>query len=152
MSLPRYALFLCLGLTGCTWSTPTTTREPAPPPPPPTRGTPEGRLIPVGELFEAYDKNAAAADKEYQGLILKVESTIKGVGMDGANPQVELYVPVTGGGVFLRCVFAPTDADEIKGLKPGGTITIRGRCAGIVNNGLTLDSCSVVRYGAPKSQ
>ncbi|MBY0528379.1 MAG: OB-fold putative lipoprotein [Gemmataceae bacterium] len=116
----------------------------------PTRGSPEGRPTPLAQLFEDYEKDVVRADKEYLNVILRIESTIKSVGTEGDRPVVVLFVPIKEGGAAIQCQFAASSAEEVAKLKTGGSVTIVGRCAGVVNAGVTLDQCRLVRYGPPK--
>lgn len=152
MTPKRLSLWLvCLAVPACTFPDAPKT-EPAPQPKKTQAAKPKDEGLPTStiELFQAYEKNPADADKEFRDKLLIVESTIKSVGEEDGSPYVLLYVPVAGGGAFLRCAFDPKDQGDVLKCKPGGNISIKGRGAGVQKGFVTLEDCRIVRYREPK--
>ena len=152
MTPKRLSLWLvCLAVPACTFPDAPKT-EPAPQPKKTQAIKPKDEGLPTStiELYSAYEKNGADADKEFRDKLLIVESTIKSVGEENGSPYIELYVPIAGGGAFLRCVFEAKDQADVLKSKPGGNITIKGRGAGAQGGFVTLDHCRIVRYREPK--
>jgi hypothetical protein len=102
-------------------------------------------------LFEAFERDAKTADKEYNNKALRIEGTVQTTGVDEGHPYVDIYVPSPGRQPApIRCLFEAGAQAEVTNVKGGGNITIRGRCLGIIGDHISLDNCTIVRYRAPK--
>jgi hypothetical protein len=144
-------MLLCLCAASCTF--PDAPRTAPAPPPPTTRRAPppntEGMYVAITDLFEAYEQDALAANEKYKDKTLLLrDRTIRAVDPFSDPPFVELYVGLAG--AYVRCWFEAKDKDDLTQKKPGGNISIRGRCLGGVNGFVTLDGCTVVRYRDPR--
>lgn len=150
MSLKRLVILLCLCATSCTF--PDTPRTASSGPQPTTRRVPEsteGMYVPINVLFEAYEQNAVEANEKYKEKILLLrDCTIRAIDPFNDPPFIELYVGLAG--AYVRCWFESKDKDDLSQRKPGGNISIKGRCVGAVNNFVTLDGCTIVRYRDPR--
>jgi hypothetical protein len=149
--LKRVVILLCLSTTSCTF--PDAPRTASSEPPPTTRRRPdtsnEGMYVPINILFESYEQNALDANEKYKDkLLLLRDCTIRAVDPFADPPFIELYVGLAG--AYVRCWFEAKDKDDLEQRKPGGNISIKGRCIGGVNNFVTLDGCTVVRYRPPR--
>jgi hypothetical protein len=151
VSLKRVVILLCLSTTSCTFPDAQPTAPSAPQPTTRRRQdtSSEGMYVPINVLFEAYEQNAVEASEKYkERTLLLRDCTIHAVDPFNDPPFIELYVGLAG--AYVRCWFEPKDKDDVSQRKPGGKISIKGRCVGGVNNFVTLDGCTIVRYRDPR--
>jgi hypothetical protein len=147
VSLKRVIIVGCLCATSCTFPDAPRTGPSAPQPVTSARRPPsdEGMYVPINALFEAFEQNALEANEKYKDKTLLLrDCTIRSVDPFSDPPFIELYVGLAG--AYVRCWFEPKDKDLLGQRKPGGNITLKGRCVGAVNNFVTLDGCTEVRY------
>jgi hypothetical protein len=153
VSRKRYVWLPCLLLASCSLFDPpptTSTSRPKKTSRPPTKI--EAESVPTRNLFEAFEKDAAAAEKEYTNKLLRIEGKVWGTGVQGNRVYVDVSVPVSGN-PSIRCLFDAGAQAEVSGFKLGGEVTIQGQCVGIQGEDsarVTLESCTIVRYRAPK--
>jgi hypothetical protein len=147
VSCKRIVILLCLSMTSCTFPDAPQTATSGSPPTTRRRIDPnaEGMYVPINVLFEAYEQNAVDANEKYrEKTLLLRDCTIHAVDPFADPPYIELYVGLAG--AYVRCWFEPKDKDDLSQRKPGGKISIKGRCVGGVNNFVTLDGCTIIRY------
>lgn len=89
--------------------------------------------VPAATLVTDYDANEVAADAKYKGKTLQVSGTIDTIGKDMLD---SIYVSIDGGHPLrhVQAFFDASDAPRIAALKKGGTITVQGRCDGLMMN------------------
>jgi hypothetical protein len=147
MSLKRVIVIGCFCATSCSFPDAPQTAPTAPRPASSARRpqNDEGMYVPINALFEAYEQNALEANEKYrEKTLLLRDCTIRAVDPFNDPPFLELYVGLAG--AYVRCWFEPKDKDALAQCKPGGNITLKGRCVGPVNNFVTLDGCTINRY------
>lgn len=97
------------------------------------------------ELDRAYDTDEDAADTAYGGKVLEVTGVVQSVDLeDDTAFVVELRgLPDS----TVDCEFAkdPVTRARLARLRPGETVTIRGRCEGKDDGAVTLEACELVR-------
>lgn len=94
-------------------------------------------------LSAEYQENEIAADEKYKGKILLVSGTIDDIGKDLMD---SIYVSLSDGEEFsfsgVQCFFSDSQTSVAAKLKKGQTITIKGKCDGLMGNVL-LNGCTV---------
>ena len=104
-----------------------------------TKASHQGTIrIGAERLYAAYGGNADEADKVYLGKRVAVTGEIWRVVVEARDSFGKLgvvrhpYVTFKSGSDFgtVQCFFEPEDADVLRGLRPGRTVTIIGECAG----------------------
>lgn len=150
MFTPRWLAVLCLCLASCARPLPPTDQPPdaVKTVPPALEKGPVIEVTPK-DLFEAYAEDGGEGGKQYTNRVVKIEGVVKAVSSDEGKPCLLLYVPALDGTVFIRCAFDPARESDMADVKPGGGVTIRGRCLGPRNRFVTVDHCTVLRYRAP---
>jgi predicted Zn finger-like uncharacterized protein len=107
----------------------------------------KGLPVTADELRREYAADPKAANAKYQGKTLRVTGVLHeyiapdpgGVGNErepilSLQPNVEPWV---------WCYFAPSRDAEVRGLRPGQRVTVRGRCDGIFVGQIKMTGCSV---------
>jgi len=98
--------------------------------------------VTADELYAAYRANEVRADATYKDTILLVTGRVRSIGKDILNtPYVSLYVEeeLLGG---VQCMFSDADIAQLSMLHKGQTVTIQGRCSGLLMN-VILRECSL---------
>jgi hypothetical protein len=93
------------------------------------------------ELFAAYGKDKAAADKLYKGKLLAVTGVIHDVGTDpllNDAPEIVLSGGLMNQAQGVDCTFDKRYASEVATLKPGQTTSVLGICDGFAVNVILL--------------
>jgi hypothetical protein len=100
------------------------------------------RVSPM-ELVEQYATNEVAADQAYKGRLLEVTGTATRIGKDFLDNR---YVTLDGGNVLreIQCFFETEHNNELAAIQTGRTVTIRGRCDGLMGN-VGLKDCRFVK-------
>lgn len=94
------------------------------------------------DLVQEYAANEVRADGRYKGKILAITGTVDTVGKDILNTPYVTLKGSSDGFRSVQCFFGKAGEPELAMLRTGGTITIRGRCAGLMMNVLLKD-CAV---------
>ena len=89
-------------------------------------------------LIDAFEKDSAAANKQYLGKILEVQGTVKSI--DTPSATVVLGNPASSSSV--RCSMDSAFVKTIAALNQGSTVVIKGACTGFMpdETGLGLGS------------
>ncbi|MBO0697265.1 MAG: hypothetical protein J2P46_02620 [Zavarzinella sp.] len=104
---------------------------------------PEGVIrMSAAQFFQAYENDSDRADARYKNKVIEITGTIHQVDFQG-----EVYTVLLNAGQqefeTVDCHFAKTPAirDRLAELRPGQTVTIRGKCLGTVSD---LEGCILV--------
>lgn len=95
--------------------------------------------VSAAELVSEYDANEVAADNRYKGKMVQVSGVVHNIGKDIFN---NMFVTLQSGHP-LQCVqvfFDDSHAGEIAGLSKGTSLTVKGRCHGLMMNVLVKDA------------
>jgi hypothetical protein len=94
------------------------------------------------ELARAYDQDEDQADARFKDRVLEVTGTIRSVDLDDdGDAYVVLLRGIRDGPVDCGFAKDPAVRERLARLKPGDTVTIRGKCLG---GGPTLEACVLV--------
>jgi hypothetical protein len=98
--------------------------------------------VTAAQFYKAYEDDEDRADRRYKNKVLEVTGTFHEVDFTG-----EAYVVLLragGEGDTVDCEFAknPQTRARLVRLKPGDTVTIRGKCLG---GGSTIEACVLVQ-------
>jgi hypothetical protein len=109
-----------------------------------TRDATNAITVSAEDLYKAYESNEADADKLYQGKTLIVSGTVGDTDTPAAgNPAVTL---VAGKSVAIQCLgFASGQKDAISKLKPGQSVSVKGKCMGRMMGKLVVLEDSVLQ-------
>lgn len=90
------------------------------------------------ELIRAFEKDSAAANKQYLGKILEVQGMVKSIDTASAT----LALGDTSSSSSVRCSMDSAFVKTISPLNQGSSITIKGACTGFMpdETGLGLGS------------
>lgn len=90
--------------------------------------------VKAGDLITAFEKDSAAANKQYVDKVIAVNGKVKAVNTDG-NPIV-ISLGEEGQMSSVQCSMDSTHANEYKNIAIGGTTTIKGMCTGALTQDL----------------
>ncbi len=110
---------------------------------------PVAASLPAADLVAEFKNNEPAADAKYKGKVVEVTGRVKLVSDLGGVSDISVELD----GVNLAsvdCHFASTQRAAVSGLTPGTTVTVRGRCAGLVVFDVELNDCIVMPGGPSK--
>ncbi|MDR1811214.1 MAG: NINE protein [Candidatus Fibromonas sp.] len=106
--------------------------------------TPKSKqIVPIaelsaGQLLKAYDDNEVAADNNYKGEWIKVYGSVESIGKDILDQP---YVTLKTGQYEIRSVqIFFEDNSQLGNIKKGQSITVVGRCKGMMMNILIEDA------------
>ncbi len=101
-------------------------------------------VVSAKELVGAYDENEVAADIKFKGQMVSVSGEVRSIGKDLMDQP---YVSIRPGDQFavrgVQCFFASTDAHRLARMRKGDTVTLMGKCGGLMVNVLLKD-CQIV--------
>ena len=102
-------------------------------------------------LVAEYEANEIAADNKYQGKTLELTSTVSRV-VRNKPGKATVELALNDGGV-IECDFAtPDEHPPLAKLIPGDRVTIQGRCLGMINGTVTLETCKLVTNPSKKGK
>ncbi len=118
-------------------------------------GTPVSPTDPIStsvtaaDLVKEFKDNEPAADAKYKGKVIEVTGRVKLVSdLDGVN---DISVELDGVNLAsVDCHFPSGQRAAVSGLTPGTTVTVRGRCAGLVVFDIDLNDCLLMPGGPSK--
>lgn len=105
--------------------------------------------VPATDLVQEFKDNEPAADVKYKGKVIEVTGRVKQVSDFGGVSDISVELD----GVNLAsvdCTFSSTQRAAVSGLTTGSTVTVRGRCAGLVVFDVALNDCIVMPAGPSK--
>ena len=105
----------------------------------------KGIAITFDDLRQEYASDRKAADAKYKGKTLRVSGTLHEYiapepGVPDARPVLSLQPNVEP---WIWCHFPRGSDAQLRGLRPGQSVTIRGRCDGIFTGQINLSGCSL---------
>src|SRR5262249_40636627 len=100
--------------------------------------------VTANELAKAYGENVVAADGKYKGKTLEVSGDVLRV-VRSKPGKVTVELDAEEGDGLIRCDFPAKESQTLGAVKAGLKVVIRGRCAGNVDEFVTLDGCSLVK-------
>ena len=105
----------------------------------------KGIAIPFDDLRQEYASDRKAADAKYKGQTLRVSGTLHeyiAPDPDLGDPQpiLSLQPNVMP---WIWCHFPRGSDAQLRGLRPGQSVTIRGHCDGIFGGQIRLSGCSL---------
>jgi hypothetical protein len=128
------------------------------------QGVPHGQAVTVRGVYSSQGGSlqhcellplTAPADAHWKGKEFELSGFADAVmvSADGqAFPTIQLE-PETNGHVALHCLFRKTDEEEVRKLRPGTPVTVRGTCGGREHLDQTyrvrMDNCQFVYTTAP---
>jgi len=80
------------------------------------------------QLYDAFTRDTATANRTYLTRIVSVTGTITGILENQQSQQVVLLKTNTDGG-SINCTFE----EKAVGLNPGITVTVKGICSGYIS-------------------
>ena len=96
------------------------------------------------KLFKDYESNEVAADEKYKNKILEVTGTIEDISV----VLGQIFIDLKTGEYELtsiHCSFSDTHKSKIAKLRKGQSVTVKGRCTGmLLNLGITLEKCVIL--------
>ena len=95
-------------------------------------------------LDKEYDDNVVSADGKYKGKVLEVTGKVVRVAKEQFG-RLTVELDAAEGNSSVDCEFSESSRDQLVGLAPGQTITIRGMCQGKVADSVTLEKCTVAK-------
>jgi hypothetical protein len=81
-------------------------------------------------LFDGFQKDETASDKEFMGQVLEVRGKVSDVARTDSTLSVELEGESGAGGI--NCSMAPGENGKMPVPEKGTVITIKGRCTGFL--------------------
>jgi len=98
------------------------------------------------ELISAFEKDSSSANKSYTDKIVAVTGNVKKIDADG-NPVI-IFLSNENQMSSVKCSMDSTHATDYKTIKPGTTITIKGKCTGgqtddLFGTDVTLNFCVI---------
>ncbi len=104
----------------------------------------EDFVISADSFYKAYSLNETASNAKYLEKVIAVEGKVEELQLENAE---EPTVAISAGadGATIRCGFKKELLNEVKGLKTGTTIKIKGRCDGMDMFGVVMTQCSLIK-------
>lgn len=99
--------------------------------------------VQVDALVRDYADDADTADRKYKGRVLEVTGRLGPIERNAGRVTAAVQDP--GGTDLVACEFTAEGAKRLASVKPGRTVTVRGRCRGTVDDVPTLSDCTVVK-------
>ncbi len=93
-------------------------------------------------LFEEYTANEEAGNAKYIGKIIQVSGIIEDLSKDEKGDDVVLIAGDDMGSGVL-CSLEPSESSKIGHYKRGDTITVKGRCTGMLMD-VVMNKCTIV--------
>jgi len=96
------------------------------------------------ELYKAYAANEEASNAKYLAKVIAVEGTVVELQLENEEePTVALATDVAD--ITVRCGFKKELLLEVKALKPGDKIKIKGKCDGLDMFGMVFTQCTLTK-------
>jgi len=94
-------------------------------------------------LWQDYQDNAIGADAKYKDKMLKLTGEVEDINREIAgNPYVTFKIGTLQN---VRLTFKKSEEEKISQLSKGQTITIKGKCSGLlITSTVSLNDCEVI--------
>jgi len=96
------------------------------------------------QIAKDYKANEVAADNKYKGKLVQVSGEVDKIGKDITDT---MYVVIKGDSsnfTDVQCFFNKDKADQLAQLQKGQSLTIKGKCNGLMMNVLIKD-CEIIK-------
>jgi hypothetical protein len=98
----------------------------------------------AGILYQEFEKGEAEATAKYAGKILEIKGAVESVEWNEWGGASLVFVdPMFGVTCTIDSLQAVKQADEIKALKKGDTVKVKGRCDGMLTD-VKLVKCALM--------
>jgi hypothetical protein len=96
------------------------------------------------ELYKAYAANEEASNAKYLAKVIAVEGTVVELQLENEEePTVALATETED--ITVRCGFKKELLPDVKALKPGDKIKIKGKCDGLDMFGMVFTQCTLTK-------
>ncbi len=106
----------------------------------------KGVRVTTDQLRREYAADRKAADAKYKGKTLRLSGPVREYiapepdTPDGDKPILWLHSDVEP---WIWCTFPRASDAQVRGLRPGQSVTVRGTCDGIFTGQINLSGCSL---------
>lgn len=90
--------------------------------------------ITAKELIAAFEKDSAAANKQYLGKVIEVTGNVKSVEKEEGGATVSLGE--SGAMSSVRCSMDTIFVHQVANIQEGSSITVKGACTGFISEEL----------------
>ncbi|HUM89545.1 MAG TPA: hypothetical protein PKV50_08440 [Prolixibacteraceae bacterium] len=97
--------------------------------------------IGANDLFSSFETDENAANEKFIGKVIEVSGEVVSTEQT-ANGQLEVLLMVENPMGGVRCVFETAQQKVIGKLKTGQTVSIKGKCSGMLME-VVLDNCAL---------
>lgn len=93
----------------------------------------------AAQLLAEYDENSVAADRKYEGKVVRVSGVLQNIGEDLLG---KLYITLDTGNPIssVQCFLDDAYVDQVAELKKGQGVAVKGVCKGKTIN-ILLEDC-----------
>ena len=102
----------------------------------------EDYSISAEEFYKEYSANEEAANKKYLNKIISVNGKISEIQLENAN-EPTLALKTTEDGITVSCGFDSKRLKDLKSLKTGDLVKIKGKCDGLGMFGIVITQCNL---------
>ncbi|HEX5026670.1 MAG TPA: hypothetical protein VFV68_15425 [Agriterribacter sp.] len=97
--------------------------------------------IPAELLYEGYNRDEAAADKEFLNKVIEVKGKVNEIIINGNDAVLMMGINANGSGI--SCLFSPAGQLESAKLQKGMEVVVKGKCTGF-NIDVNLTDCIII--------
>ncbi len=100
--------------------------------------------IKAAALFEEFRTNPDSSSAKYNGKVISVTGELNSIEQpDSLTIAVFGFEEGLFGSEGVRCTMIPDHADELIGIAPGTSVTLKGLCSGYNDTDVILEHCSL---------
>ena len=98
-------------------------------------------------IYGSFKTDKVKANKEYNGKVIQIKASMKKIeDRDSLVTIVFVFAEGDFGDEGVRCTLLPKFNNEIRTLKPGDFINLKGYCTGYNDTDVIFEKCSIVQY------
>jgi len=98
------------------------------------------------DFYNEFINNKEAASAKYNGKVVEITSEVSKIESD---TNIAYIVFVFSEGVFgdegIRCDMLPDFIEDVKMLKTGDKVTVKGYCTGYNDTDVIMENCSIIK-------
>lgn len=104
----------------------------------------EDFIISADSFYMAYSRDETGSNAKYLEKVIAVEGNIEELQLENAE-EPTIALTAASDGATIRCGFKKELLNEIKPLKKGDKIKIKGKCDGMDMFGVVMTQCSLIK-------
>lgn len=104
----------------------------------------EDFILSASEFYKEYSNDEAASNAKYLEKVIAVEGVVFEIQLENED-EPTIALSTAEADITVRCGFKKELLEDVKNLKVGDKIKIKGKCDGMDMFGIVMTQCSLIK-------